>query len=359
MKKIFLFSVMATFVCSISFATIRRIGYSGLPLTGVDYSSFADAHTAAANGDTIQVYGPNFSGTINKRLVVMGFGYNLDANPGLQVVATDAPSGISLTFGAGSDSSVIEGCSGNFTVGGYTAADSVDNVQFKRCAGTFIFNNYYDVKVRNIKIYSSVVHNAYMNYSAPPFLPVTNIQIYNSYINSVTLYLNGTTAGIINCVSTSPEYSGGNISFNAASVLVKNSMFNYTNISSSVNTVYENNFFYEAQPAQPVPGSNNRWGQRWSNLFNRLGGSSDQPGYYNDPLFDEDYFVLKAGSLAINGGFDAANQPTDCGIFGGEPAFRYKISGIPAVPAIYKLTAPSTAATTNPYNVTISVRSNN
>ena len=69
--------------------------------------------------------------------------------------------------------------------------------------------------------------------------------------------------------------------------------------------------------------------------------------------------LLKSGSLAIGGGTDLSGNPTDAGIYGGEAAFRYKLSGVPAVPAIYKLTAPSNSATSNPYNITISVRSNN
>jgi hypothetical protein len=48
---------------------------------------------------------------------------------------------------------------------------------------------------------------------------------------------------------------------------------------------------------------------------------------------------------------------TDMGIFGGTNP--YLLSGIPPVPTFYKLSAGSINATSNPYTVTFSVRSNN
>ena len=55
MKKFFILSVAATLICSLSFATIRRVGYFGPGVSGVDYASFAEAHTAASVGDTIMM----------------------------------------------------------------------------------------------------------------------------------------------------------------------------------------------------------------------------------------------------------------------------------------------------------------
>ena len=77
-------------------------------------------------------------------------------------------------------------------------------------------------------------------------------------------------------------------------------------------------------------------------------GYSTQGSFSNDGLW-----VLKAGSVAIGAGVGG----TDCGIFGG--AKPYKLSGIPEIPAFYKLTAPSNTTSGNPYTITFSVRSNN
>lgn len=152
--------------------------------------------------------------------------------------------------------------------------------------------------------------------------------------------------------------------FDDAKFLVKNCIIGsydgsgggFPNTRNS-NTLFENNLF-GTEPPVPLPaGSNNLWKQDWSEIFTETGGF--YAGHISELPFDEDYFVLKAGSPAISYGRDASNNPTDAGIYGGEPAFMYKLSGVPAVPAIYNVTAPNTSASANPYNVTISIKSNN
>ena len=94
MKKYFFLAIIFLVLFISANANIRRVGYNGIPLTGVDYSDFTSAMNESANGDTIQIYG-NASGgysAITKRLVIMGFGYNLDVRPNLQVNSTNAPS---------------------------------------------------------------------------------------------------------------------------------------------------------------------------------------------------------------------------------------------------------------------------
>jgi hypothetical protein len=350
--RVFALCIAILFISSYSFARIRRVGYNGLPLAGVDYTDFNSAHAASTTGDTIQIYG-NQSGTSTKQLVIMGFGYNIDNNPNLQAIGTDQPSDLSLTLGLGSANSILEGLSGNFTI-------STSCITFRRCFGTFTINNNAVAGLSNIRFESCGLQSCNMNNSS--INPVNNTQIYNCVYQNINFYLAGTTGSVINCVTASPAYVGSTLNLNNAGFLVKNSIIG-TYSTTNINTVYESNFFGTAQPAVLPPGSNNRWGQSWSNIFNRVvtfpTANLDQPSYIYDGNFDEDYFVLKAGSPAINGGFDAANNPTDCGIFGGEPVYLYKLGGVPAVPSIYKLTAPGAAASSNPYNVTISVRSNN
>ncbi len=347
MRKACLFLFLILLLNEISFATIRRVGYNGTQLTGVDFPSFTAAQTASAAGDTIQIYN-SASGTVNKRLVIMGFGYNFDSNPNLQVIGGDAPSNVSFSFDQGSENSVIEGCSGGITL-------ITSNITIRRCFMSIGFQNQTRA-INNTRIESCVLSSCNMGSSTSN--TCVNTLIYNCILYSVNFYMPGTSGAIINCVTASPNYGSSSVNLQEAGFLVKNCIIsNYS--SSNVNTVWENNFFGTGQPAILPQGSNNRWGQTWANLFNRLGGSDDVAAWYAAGQFKEEYYILKAGSLAINGGFDASNNPTDAGIFGGDAIYRYKISGVPAVPSIYKLTAPSSAATTNPFNVTISVRSNN
>lgn len=356
--KICTLLVAAILLSSISFAKIFRVGYNGLALTGVDYDDLQQAHNAAAAGDTIQIYTSSAtSGIINKKLVIIGYGYNFDVNTNLQAIGTDAPSRANITFAAGSDGSIVSGVSGTFAVG-QVGTTPISNISFQRCNGVFNFLNYINYgAISNIKITSCVVHGVQFYSSAPSSNPVTNLQIYNCIIGGIiSLQDPGTTAIIENCVSA----SGASVLYlSDAGVVVKNCILGSAQTTTNINTIFESNFFGEAQPATLPAGSNNRWSQDWGVLFNRLGGTDNAPGNPGTVAFNENYYILKSGSPAINGGFDAANNPTNCGIYGGEAAYIYKLSGVPAVPAIYKLTAPGTAASSNPYNVTISVRSNN
>jgi hypothetical protein len=364
MKKLSIFLAASLFICNICFATIRRVGYPGIQLADVDYTTLQQANDAASNNDTIQVYGSPGGGTISKKLVIIGYGYNFDIHSNLQAIGGDIPSYLNnLSFGAGSDGSKVTGLQAYFYIGDQSGSHAmVSDITFERCNGYFYFNQYEGYGPEsNIKILSSVIQGGGMQWNSINDFPVTNIQVYNCIINNFNLWKASTSAAFINCVGQSSNTYGwySYLNLNDAGCLVKNCILYYSQASINVNTVYESNFFAEAQPIPVIPGSNNRWSQDWGSIFNRLGGNSDQPALFVAPEFDEDYYTLKPGSPAINGGFNAANQPTDCGIFGGEAAYKYKLSGVPAVPAIYKLTAPSLNASSNPYNVTISVRSNN
>lgn len=354
MKKIFTLIVSAILIWNISSAKIFRVGYSGIALTGVDFASVDAAENAAATGDTIQIYGNVSGGTLNKRLVILGFGYNFDIHPGLQVIGTEFPSNTTVTFATGSDGSIVSGVSGTFNIGG-SGIPSISNITLQRCYGNFYLQNYQSYsQISDIKIISSVIISGGMQWNSAADYPVNNLQVFNCYVAGFSLYKTGTSAVFINCVGPAVTWM---ILPNEANVLVRNCIL-YGIHPSTTNTIFENNFIITAQPSTLPPGTNNRWGQSFANLFQRV-GSDDNPSYHAYGVFDENYFILKPGSPAINGGFDGNNNPTDCGIFGGEAPYVYKPSGVPAIPAIYKLTAPALNATTNPYNVTISVKSNN
>ena len=363
--KIFTLFIAAILITSVANAKIFRVGYTALynatPLTGVDYTSMADADGAAGPGDTIQVYGSVTGGNMTKRLVIIGFGYNLDAHPGLQTNANnvDAPSfSGGIFFGPGTDGSVIIGMTSDniygFQCGDYYQTGTpVSNITFERCYGSFYLYNRGEA-LSNVRIINCVCLNIIMQ-DGDNGIPVNNLQVYNCILDYITLYNNATTASVINCVSAPNTY--GHINLNTAQVLLKNSVIYPV---SSSNTIFQNNFIYGSAYPLPAGSSNNYWDVGFDDIFNELGvPSSYSVGTPGFTVFNENWYILKVGSPAINAGTNADNSTTDCGIFGGEPAYIYKIGGIPSVPSIYQLTAPGSEASSNPYKITISVRSNN
>ena len=368
MKKYFFLAIILLVLFISANANIRRVGYNGIPLTGVDYSDFTSAMNESANGDTIQIYG-NVNGgytAITKRLVIMGFGYNLDVHPNLQVNSTNSPSyfqaGWYCRFEPGSEGSKIEG------LNLYDLYINTSDITIQRCFVSYSNIILSDRAINNTKFISCSINVLYQYNQT---YPCTNLMITNCIFYSINLsYLSqGSSVFILNCNGLAgynetwgPSYNSGAFNVGTAGALVKNCiMYNFNN--NCPNTVYENNVFYAATPATPPLGSNNKWGNPYYVTYNRLGQMTDDNLAANFTIwpdqFNEEWYTLKAGSVAINGGFDASNNPTDCGVFGGELAYRYKLGGLPAVPSIYKLSAPGSAAITAPYNITISAKSNN
>jgi hypothetical protein len=134
-------------------------------------------------------------------------------------------------------------------------------------------------------------------------------------------------------IKTIEGYGG---SYHSAKIQIPNSCIVQNNVSN-------------IPAAYNIWGATNQWGV--SNLF--------VAGFSNGYFASETGVQLALGSPALTAGKNNAGAATQCGVYGGEAGQVYKLSGIPAIPAIYQLTAPSINATTNPYNITTSTRSNN
>lgn len=89
------------------------------------------------------------------------------------------------------------------------------------------------------------------------------------------------------------------------------------------------------------------------NLFN-----IDMSTVFQSTQTDKDnYFQLSAGSPAIGAGVPNGSTPVDCGAFGGPNP--YKLSGIPSIPAIYELQVPVIVNTGTNASIDVKARSNN
>ncbi|MEO7312025.1 MAG: hypothetical protein ABIX01_16605 [Chitinophagaceae bacterium] len=344
MKKFFLLSVAATLISSISFANIRRVGFFGPAVIGVDYGTLQQAHDASTTGDTIMMMpGTSVQGTITKPLVIIGPGFFLNpsdfvypGNAGLQANTNSNESPSGLTFSAGSSNTQVIGCSmysTSFITAGLT------NILFKRCfIGRLAFTTIiFSQSCSNITFQQCSVLGTYLfNVSGSP--TVTNLAFLNCFFNpQVFLYTgNFSVSGLLNnCVFV----SGSSFDLGVGAWQVSNCISQVP--FTGTNVVYNNNIGTSTQfPA----GNGNQQNKTWASIFT-LTGSYD--GKY----------TLKVGSPAIGAGINGVT-PTDCGIFGG--ATPYRLSGIPSVPTIYALTSPQgTIPAGNTVQVNLSTRSNN
>ncbi len=349
MKKInkILISSIVVFLLSnnISFARILRCNNTGISLTPVApntnpiYTTAQAAHDAAINGDTIHIEPSGVSyGDLNisKQLVIIGNGFFLgptasNFNPNLQA-NTNASIVGNINFIAGSSNSTLTGITINNSTNLAQDASTLNNITLKRnyfIGGFFAYGN-----VSNTKVIQNYFNNlAYAFGSFTTFLLTNNIMARgiqfdandNGIVeNNIIGFLGfGDALVLQNCtIRNNIDCSGGSANFTGSTV--QNNM--------SASTLFGN-----------LDG--NLQNINMTNVFEDFANTS--------PTFSTDSrFQLKTGSPAIGAGFGGVNM----GAFGG--SFPYVISGIPNVPAIFKLNTPSTV-TSNSMSVTISTRSNN
>jgi hypothetical protein len=320
-----------------------------------DFTSLDAAVISASvqDGDTLHLessantYG---DATINKRLVIIGTGYFLDPanvtfppNTGLQYKQqTSMVRFINLV--AGSAGTKFIGIS---LVNGNTAGSIWTNITFEKC---YIGQ---PLSVPNAANSGLVVRKCFVDNNAI----VCTLGSLTDFTCENTIFF-GFWAGV-----NMPNLSGTNNIFRnntfslpaptanstIANCYVANNIFannNGTPVTFS-NCNIKNNLFSQNQS---LPGT------AVSNLINvnmndvYTGGSTGS--------WDSRY-ALKAGSPAIGAGVTVGTVVSpDCGAFGGTDP--YKLSGIPNIPTIYSLTAPTSIPSgTSTMNVTFSTRNNN
>jgi hypothetical protein len=362
MKRISLLLLIITSTIFTTQAGLKRVGYSGAQITSIDFTSLQLAHNDASTlaGDTIQVY-PGYvisAFTQTKRLIIIGVGYlttGTNANLNLNVLVTQNPVQIgNVVYDATSNAvsgSEYHGISLSFFIIG-NIGTSINNITVQRCSmGSFSGAGGSVGTISNIKFKQCLTVSS----GSAPGIILSNCLIENSILTSSQFFGNnsfkaGSTFYIKNCTAATLLTSGSTLSFGSFAILVENCFLQSRIISDYANTTFNNCFLTDLSQAPLVPavtGSNN--------VFNvNADNGAVFVGYPTQGTFSNDgRFVLKAGSPAMGAGTGGV----DCGVFGN--INPYKLSGIPATPAFYKLSAPSTNTSTNPYQITFSVRSNN
>lgn len=300
--------------------TIRRVNNSGVTGTNI-YATIQLAHDAAVAGDIIQVE-PSSTGygalTMSKNLTVVGPGYFLGLNTGLQANPLSATVD-NIVFNSGSNGASVSG----LTLSGHVYIGA-SNVSFQRnyLPGYWIYLGY-GAGTSNI--------NLRQNYGS-------GIQNWGNTTNNVLITNNIFTSSL-------------NLGTAASGEMVNNVLLSTVNVDNfNVRNNYfagtfqpnNNNYSFNiSAQASFSTANNNQNNVPQASVFTLSPGSTQFDAWYQ----------LKAGTNPARG---TGSGGTDIGAFGGNTP--YKLSGIPAIPSIYQFNQTLNG---NTLNVNLSTRSNN
>lgn len=345
MKKLLILSVAATLTCSISFAKIWRVN-NNIGVTA-NFTTLQAAHDGAASGDTLYLESsPTSYGAITcvKKLAIIGTGYFLDVNQGLQ--AFTLPSKVDgLTLNAGSEGTSIEGLSLN---GSAVSINGVNDIVIRRNHFASFNGAIADWGVGIVYI-SSGASNIFItqNYAlmVQNNAASTGILISNNFLAHNAYYGEAVTN---DCVQLHAN----------TVAIIKNNIFRRGTV-----TAYNSNITNNIMFLGYLGGSGNLISNNVGNgtQFSNTDGNKqniDMATVFESTGSYDGYFKLKAGSPAKGAGYGSTVQnPVDCGMFGGSGS--YVLSGIPAIPSIYFFANQPVGSNSDPIDVQVKVRSNN
>lgn len=297
-----------------------------------DFSQISAAVSSVLvqSGDTLYVeqsatsYG-QFN--LNKRLVIIGSGYLLNENTGLQY--NNLSSSFSqITIDSVASGSHIIGIAGNII---YVNSD-VDNILIERSEFRLLPNNVRpNSRMSNWEIRSSRIGG----------FSFTGV----AYFWENFVFRNNIYTAVLSIASASNGLVRNNLFLSGIAIqncYVANNIF-----ASIQNNAFENcTVRYNISQTNNLPaGNNNQLNIPQASLF-VLTGSSD--GRYQ----------LTPTSPARGAGEPVGGETPDAGPFGTNDPYR--IAGIPPIPTIYELTVPATVSSSaTTMSITISTRSNN
>lgn len=275
--------------------------------TGADFKTIQAAHDGASAGDTIYCVGSAQSlgnATFTKGLTVIGPGYFLSENSGLQANPSSAKLG-SLTFNKGSEGSVITGCEiqGTLTI-------NTSNISIVRNYLSYAGANTSIAlapQIANIYVQQNFVLNGgYLGYG----------QAIGSGGNDGPIFL---TNNYINCVGGSAYAIQFSSTDNAT---IENNVI--TGNITCYNSTFQNNIIISGTFSGTGNGIFNNICN--SNQFSNTNGNipnTDTSTVFVNTGTTDGRFQLKAGSPAKGAGIGGV----DIGMFGG--INPYVLSGVP------------------------------
>ncbi|MDA9773510.1 hypothetical protein N9B82_01020 [Saprospiraceae bacterium] len=337
-SKAFLPLIALIFFSQLAFATVHRVNNTG---ADADFTTAQAAHDAALAGDTLYIESSTISYgalSISKEIHVIGSGYFLGQNTDLQ--ANIAPSSIdNLTLNSGCNNSSIQGLTIITVVCG--ASSTFGDVVIERnnitsgiylstsqdITSLYILRNYVTGTNATLQLLRT------LGTGLKTIVFSNNIAIYSSTSTRITLDQNTTATFKNNILDV--------YTLSSTFCIYKN---NIINIASGSMDESNNTVEYNTCIGTDCSSNNNNTNN--AVLNNLFVGIPTQGAFSSDSRY-----ALTPSSAAAGAG----EAGIDCGAFDGEAI--YKLSGIPPIPSIYKLIAPSIV--TGNFNITISTRSNN
>jgi hypothetical protein len=311
-------------LCTMVSAKIWRVNN----VAGVvaDFTTVQSAHDnpSVNPGDTfhiepsITLYGAL---TMTKRLTIISIGNFLTATPTAQYSpVTGTISSISINNVSASNS--VFHCNVSSTV----SISNANNMRIERSrlAGALIFN----------QSSSNIVMNSYLYYVD---FANSNSNVFTNNIVSYYLDVNASASATIVHNVFFAETAALSRPMNNSTF--QNNILNKLGGFVFTNCIVENNL---AANATLPAGNGNQNTVTMANVFVNPNGNTD--------------VAFQLQNANPNPAKNAGVGGVDCGAFGGSSPFKLAVQ--PAVPAIYKLTAPA-APTGNTMNVVFSTRSNN
>ncbi len=389
MKKILNLSILVGFLL-LSLQTQAKIWrVNNNPSLGADVlqggTLFDNVNNAtnpeAAAGDSVyfEPSGTVYNGfDVNKaNIVLIGYGYFLSSNTGLQANSNNAQIS-NIGFQVGSTGSSISGLEMTGSIYIYTG-----NITVTRCTtpNIYLANQ---TNATGIRIDKCFVRSSLSDGGLATAVTNVTIAIENCIFSGLGdaafiggINLPNKVRGL--CRNNVFNYCSNFFGFN---FYVANNIFtyqtNFGNVTQSGNNVFRNNLFsfpitngnYTQVGGNTLPNSGNQFSVNMANVFN---GPTDNV-YNGTTIFNnyillgtftnESRYELKSGSTAINAGesgvtVGAATVTTpNCGAYGATDPYRK--GGFPAIPRIYSLTIPPTVPNgAASMNISISSSSNN
>lgn len=329
-----------------------------------DFGTLDAAMVSYANNDTLYLEPSATNYTIsndilnsNTRLVtIIGNGYNLTDNSGLQ--ANTLSSIISATNSTGLF------IRSNIKFVGITFASQVlldfnpggnnryENVAFESC----LFKN----SIQTISSPQTFINN--LHFTKNYFLNSVVIRFSTSFFQSITNFV------FENNIATNDfVLDGDGLNTSVKDKLIRNNVFlgsAFCNLAYLANNIFAtpisgtSTFNLSIFNNNLIAGNTDLSSLNFVSFNNNLINVDPSNVFQNFSLSTKDKsFQLKAGSPAIGAGIPNGSTPVDCGAFGGPNP--YKLSGIPAIPSIYELQAPSSVRPGNDMQINLKSRSNN